>query len=365
MMETFLCSRCGFSHPISSRREWNRILLCPDCLEDSTVFCSHCGERISPNDDAGDGNTILCQDCYDTHYVSCSECGRLLSFDDAYFTDNDEYACIDCYRESQNDDLIHSYGYKPDPVFYGTGNRYFGVELEIDQGGESVNNAKELLDIANVEEELLYCKHDGSLDDGFELVTHPLTLQYHLDSMPWEDVLQEAVSLGYCSHQGETCGLHVHVNRSAFGEEEESQEAVVARILYFVEKHWEELLKFSRRTPRQLARWASRYGYQERPKDILDHAKKGYGNRYSSINLQNYATIEFRIFRGTLKLNTFLATLQLVNKICDVALYLSDEELQAMSWTTFVSGCQEKELIQYLKERRLYVNEPIASEEEI
>ena len=31
---------------------------------------------------------------------------------------------------------------------------------------------------------------------------------------------------------------------------------------------------------------------------------------------------------------------------------------------TFVSGCQQPELVQYLKERRLYVNEPVESEEE-
>ena len=36
-----------------------------------------------------------------------------------------------------------------------------------------------------------------------------------------------------------------------------------------------------------------------------------------------------------------------------------------MSWTTFVSGCQEPELVQYLKERRLYVNEPVIVEEEL
>ena len=29
-----------------------------------------------------------------------------------------------------------------------------------------------------------------------------------------------------------------------------------------------------------------------------------------------------------------------------------------------VSGCQQPELVQYLKERRLYVNEPVESEEE-
>ena len=60
-----------------------------------------------------------------------------------------------------------------------------------------------------------------------------------------------------------------------------------------------------------------------------------------------------------------IATLQLVDRICDVAIFLSDEELKAMSWTTFVSGCQATELVQYLKERRLYVNEPAAGEEEL
>ena len=102
------------------------------------------------------------------------------------------------------------------------------------------------------------------------------------------------------------------------------------------------------------------------PKDILDHAKKGTnGSRYTCVNLQNDSTIEFRIFRGTLKYNTLIATLQLVERICDVAIFLSDEELKAMSWTTFVSGCQAPELMQYLKERRLYVNEPVAGEEEL
>lgn len=170
----------------------------------------------------------------------------------------------------------------------------------------------------------------------------------------------------YQSHRAGTCGLHVHVSRAAFGVTEAEQDAAIARILYFVEKHWEELLKFSRRTPQQLERWAARYGYKEQLRDILDHAKKGYGaGRYTCVNLTNTDTIEFRIFRGTLKLNTLIATLQLVDRICDVALFLSDEEIKAMSWTTFVTGCTQQELVQYLKERRLYVNEPVETEVEL
>ena len=98
--------------------------------------------------------------------------------------------------------------------------------------------------------------------------------------------------------------------------------------------------------------------------EILNHAKKGSGGRYSAVNLQNRDTIEFRIFRGTLKYNTLIATLQLVNKLCEVAVSLPDELLKPLAWTTFVSGIQEPELIQYLKERRLYVNEPVQEEED-
>ena len=128
-------------------------------------------------------------------------------------------------------------------------------------------------------------------------------------------------------------------------------------MLYFFEKHWEELLKFSRRTQRQLDRWAARYGYRDCPRDILDRAKSGHAGRYTCVNLQNTATVEFRIFRGTLKRNTLLASLELVDKICHLALYLSDEEMQGLAWTTFVSSLREQdcpELVQYLKERRLY-----------
>ncbi|MBQ6945496.1 MAG: zinc-binding protein, partial [Ruminococcus sp.] len=84
----------------------------------------------------------------------------------------------------------------------------------------------------------------------------------------------------------------------------------------------------------------------------------------AAVNLCNYSTIEFRLFRGTLKLNTFIATLQLVNEICNVAISMSDESLQKLSWSEFVSNITDTELIQYLKERNLYINEMVEETEE-
>ena len=99
---------------------------------------------------------------------------------------------------------------------------------------------------------------------------------------------------------------------------------------------------------------------------IKTYAKKGYhGGRYTCVNLQNDATVEFRMFRGTLRPNTILATLELLDRICDVALCLTDDELKTVAWTSFAAGISKDrypELIQYLKERTLYVNEPVESE---
>ena len=97
----------------------------------------------------------------------------------------------------------------------------------------------------------------------------------------------------------------------------------------------------------------------------MDKAKKGNNGRYAAVNLCNYQTIEFRLFRGTLKYNTFIAAIELVNKICDTAMYNTDESLARTSWSDFVSGITETELIRYLKERRLYINEDIENEEDM
>ena len=215
------------------------------------------------------------------------------------------------------------------------------------------------MEIANRDATNLYVKSDGSLDDGMELVTHPMSLEYHLHEMPWAAVLDEAKRLDYRSHSTNTCGLHVHISRMAFGCTYETQEECIARLVFFVEKFWPELLRFSRRTQGQLNRWAARYGMKLNPKDQMYHAKNSCAGRYTAVNLTNADTVEIRLFRGTLKLNTLIATLQLVDHLCEVAVCMSDQELQDMSWFDFLDQVTEPELIQYLKERLLYVNEPV------
>ena len=213
----------------------------------------------------------------------------------------------------------------------------------------------------------MYIKSDGSLSDGMELVSHPCSLKYHRTRFPWGDIMHRAVRLGYRSHNTSTCGLHIHIGKQQLGDTIEEQEEVISRILFFFESHWNELFNFSRRTVYAVDRWAARQGYSDRPKDILDKAKKSSKGRYCCVNITNYSTVEIRLFRGTLKYNTFIASLELVDEICRNAISLSDNDMHSQSWNDFVTNIDPDytELIQYLKERRLYVNEPIDAEEEL
>ena len=355
------CAHCGERIDDEDYEEFNGEIWCDACLYENTVRCDRCGERILYNDAVQDDDTTLCQGCYEDQYHRCEHCGRIIH-DDYVNWHNDYPYCDSCFDDFDND--IAEYSYKPEPVFYGDGNRFFGVELEIDHGGKENDNARILKEIANAEQEHIYVKSDGSLDDGMEIVTHPMSLEYHRQFC-WEALMKKAISMGYRSHQTSTCGLHLHVNRDSLGDSREEQDEVISRILYFVEHHWNELLKFSRRSEYSMNRWAARYGFEKTGKDILEKAKKGDNGRYAAVNLMNYSTIEFRLFRGTLKYNTLIAAIELVNEICDLAIHLSDDGIAKMSWSEFVAAIEAPELIQYLKERRLYINENIETMEDM
>lgn len=381
--DEFLCPYCGGIHPISDMR-FLREPMCVDCYEQRHTNCVECGRRIETNDYfcTTDGNHV-CPDCFDESYNRCCHCGNVMRLDASYYMGGDTHHespyCGGCFEWERNR-VIHRFDYKPDTLhFHKCDNednyqRYFGVELEIAGAGESEERAKSIIAVANADAENVYIKHDGSLTndddevDGFEIVTEPCTLRYHHEEMPWKQITDKARSLGYLSHQTGVCGLHVHVNRESLGMTEDERDATIANILYFVEHHWNELVLFSRRTEGSINRWASRYGYKTNARDILrkakDIANMGHDGRYTCVNLTNRNTIEFRIFRGTLNVNTIMATLQLVNRICDIARRQSCTEIQRRSWTRFVLSLdpnREAELIVYLKQRQLYVNDAVES----
>ena len=167
--------------------------------------------------------------------------------------------------------------------------------------------------------------------------------------------MKRARELKYLSHTARTCGLHIHINRAALGETVEEQENVIGRIVYFFERFWDQILRFSRRTEGQANRWASRYGCSTvNPKESMKDAKNSGLGRYIAVNLEPLFTVELRIFRGTLRYNTFVATLQFVDKLCHDAIEMTDEQFQTMTWNDFAGSVKDMpELTEYLATRGL------------
>ena len=129
--EVFICPHCGEEHDICDCYEMGEEISSCNCIDDLTVVCQDCGERIWADNDAGDENISLCQSCYDRNYTTCSRCDRLIHVNDTYYEydDEDEPYCYNCHIQYDNSTSLHGYSYRPDPIFYGEGNRYLGVEL--------------------------------------------------------------------------------------------------------------------------------------------------------------------------------------------------------------------------------------------
>ena len=181
------CRYCGKVLNKEECHEFDGKVMCKACLDEMTSICAHCGERLWNDENSGTGDFVLCQRCYDNHYTTCERCGHIIHYDAALYFDDEDYPyCGSCYDVLTKNEIIHDYNYKPEPIFYGKDNMYLGVELEIERGGESSDNAQRILDVANSQAEHMYIKHDGSIEDGFEMVTHPMSLDYHKSEMPWQ-----------------------------------------------------------------------------------------------------------------------------------------------------------------------------------
>lgn len=299
------CEHCNEYSPaddfvqIKNLEEW----WCDDCASDA-YKCSECGDYSSEN--YGDSDTVLCQGCYEDHYTCCDDCGEVIHCDYACFTDCGSY-CQYCYDENHSSNL-HDYGYKPDLNFLRSEYDvkdvpYLGFELEA--GGMDCESERNDLAENLGETDYYFLKEDGSIPDyGFELVSHPATLKKHKE-LNWENTLKEMSSSGLRSHDlgAESCGLHVHVSRDFLTPYK------WLLVDWLVSKHQHEFELIARRKENHWAKFKKKDG-----QPIKEVFGKSNG-RYHAVNFCNFNTVEFRLFRGTLKYSTFMATLELVGAL--------------------------------------------------
>jgi hypothetical protein len=378
------CVRCSNRVHVDDETCVDEESYCSSCANDCTFCCNECGEVYHDDNGNCSNRGTVCDDCFQ-EFICCDRCG-------GYFHDNDinraydeedededgdyEYLCNNCH--SDDDKTIHEHSYKPRALFkgdIGTDGIYMGIELEVDKGGCNADKGQRVLNVANESTENVYLKKDGSLNSGFEIVSHPMTLDYHLNTMPWDDVLTKLQGLGYTSHDAGTCGLHIHVGREQLGKSFEEQDLTIMNILYFIEHFWNELISFTRRTENTIRQWANRFNYSFSnletkdkvawSKNLLNAANNA--DRYVCLNLQNSRTIEFRIFRGTLNKVSFKATLQFTHLLVKFCRDNTFETVSEITWDNFMYSIIGKydELDKYLEGRKLIFHDIIKIEDDL
>ena len=353
------CNDCDKVYAITRYRNYRHELTIPthEFVEFEQIEgderCTTCANAIY-NEAGGRDNWRACDCCEDIQYND-----NMLWWNDgrycSYCYDNNVYTCDDCGIEywdgtdhecEEDESVIHSYSYRPSPFFFGKGQYYLGFELEVEARDESRYAGAEIAQ--DTLGSHAYMKDDGSLSDGFEIVTHPHTLSDYQTNFNWE-FTSKLKREGFRSWNTDTCGLHVHVSRTAFGEGAIPwNSANRDQLILKKQSHELRFMKLIYDNQRQVERIAGRSGnhyatFQDKGKLV---SKLKFGNqssgRYSAINTENDATLEVRVFKGSLRKERVMSALEFVTASVE---YTRDLKVtaknQALTWLRFTAYVSE------------------------
>lgn len=253
---------------------------------------------------------------------------------------------------------IHDYNYKLEYIHHYMPNEdkdttaLFGVELEVAGNDNEPNRektVKKCIQIMNGSEDdtedLIYSTSDSTVQ--IELDTMPCSLEFHKNRMNYKELFKYLDELGYKGHDCDKAGLHIHVDRKYLGKSELVQQLTISKILYIIEKFNDEICVIARRNND----YSKFVGKEEVNKslDKLYCKYKDTGKRVA-LNLQHKDTIEFRMFRSTLKYETFLLTIEFVKDIVDYAKSVNIEEIELIQWKDLMDTFSD-ELKEYYNNR--------------
>lgn len=389
------CDNCGdWIHVDDSIYVDDYIFCSEECAEDKGYKkCDDCGNWFNYDCEGirtayGD---YVCDHCAN-NYFYCEHCEEYYAEDDVeYSRRNDEYMCRDCYEDygcdddEPDEDIFFSYHnwngtWKPRYTIEDLKETYtkfkdelkglsytrkkdfiigklltIGFELETENTNGETSRIEycETLDnmLKDNKGSLVHFEEDGSLQDGVEIISQPFTLNYlrqHEDLL--KEALQKARDMGYTSHNNGRCGLHFHINRNYFGDNNTYD---VDKLNLFFETYKENMQLFSRRNDYHYCKFISDDKSLNDTQKLSLKVLNKYKNttRYYVVNNDNYRTIEIRIMRGTLAFTTFMASAEFVFNLARVV--ENAEKIGQISWNKVVNYKDTRYIEDYIKERKI------------
>tara|TARA_B110000259_G_scaffold102725_1_gene118278 strand:- start:2044 stop:3369 length:1326 start_codon:yes stop_codon:yes gene_type:complete len=284
---------------------------------------------------------LICDDISEYKIASCYNCSHLSYSDDQQYVYGGDYACAPCitnyYFEDDNGDYIHeddrededdeyhedSYGkYNYDACVINAMRNMGYVSKWINGGMRMPSDDKDEMllgleaeweirdedDMYDLVEDMhtqmrgfAIVKHDGSLDNGGEIVTIPATLKSQ--KYRWTQFCESKTNFtNRCkAWHTSTCGTHIHVDRRAVTPLE------IGKLLLFVNGNHNSSF-ITAFAGRGITQWCKRYA-----KNIKDGLERT--DKYESINTGKPNTIEFRMFRGNLSKSGIMRNLEFVHSL--------------------------------------------------
>lgn len=297
-----------------STRSWVDLIR-EKCDTDNVNACEDCGhiDHVDNGSWAYDENWV-CSSCIDDNY-------RWSDNRDCYITIDDWHDEQEEEEEDDEDHIIGDYhdsknvvGHIPSAYDKRKPRILLGMELEVeinedysrtDKAEELYEEIKYVADHNGNMHQYCFIEHDGSLNHGFEIVTGYTGLDVHAKQLeffkkPWR---------GVRSHDTRTCGLHVHIDKKGV-----SLFHACKMVFFINDSNNQKLIKdIARRANADYAQiknkkasyqWLKRAKQSHNPLNCLNEERR------EALNFQNEDTIEFRLFKGTLRYETIMACLE-------------------------------------------------------
>lgn len=329
----YICENCGDIHHMDDCTiVYGGDKVCEDCLDEDYVYSELMNEYIH-NDDVfyyTDDNFYenpVHECCRDNFGWQSDVTGKwysddievLVTADDyryAYGEEDDLYWCEHeeehYYCESNMPEgLIRGYHKRPELKFFGEGPKFFGLELECD-GSDAYGSEDDVRAIFNGHMDKFYFNTDGSLNNGFEAITHPMSPKEML-KMDWEQITTEMLDRGY-DNDRDTAGIHIHISRRFFNDKKN-----IGRLVRMFSENYSDMVKFARRPRYSAERWADRVQGSSRKYAMDFYESANRSGRYVAVNLQNYETVEIRLFHSLASRQHIMACIQLTDVLTDMA----------------------------------------------
>lgn len=328
------------------------------------VKCDECGEYCLQLEATRtrDGK-ILCEECLLNSYHFCGECEEWVP-EDEYNIHED--TCNSCYEERENgiDRILGYHEFSNWRERKAPGDKYqtllFGFELEVENNSYDYSNEYLAKKVRREFGDLVITAHDGSLDSGFEIISHPMNLNFIYSV---KDTIKSALELlqKHTTSENGTCGFHIHINRRFLGATKDIQNETIDKLYLIMETFKDELVKFSRRNANSLTRWSSflldkaessEIKNKLALKNIKDIKERNNGTRYMALNICNRKTVEFRLFRGTLDFTTFMAAFELIYNLVKFA-KKSLDKLEGLTWDQLTTANNVIYLPEYVASKNI------------